>query len=493
MNYKYHKEEECIKKMNLFMCAGSEVLLLLYAYYQVSVKNAGTVSTTMGVGNLVLIILFMVANLAIVSAKRDWEHYKLLIAVEIGVEFLLISMKTEATFASMSLLGVLVVCIPYYKKHFHRGLAVSYFLWYMVVLVIRRVTHVEVTDINTICDGLIMMLLFYTIARIGMIAEMFNEHTMGVIAEQQAEEREILNGVLQISNDVRQEAQKSKDIMQTLYDYSESTSENMEKISQATESSADNIAEQSAMTQSIQQDIDDTVDHSKKMVDIAAESDKKISDNILVMDKLKSHAENIAETNLQVTEAMNRLQEKTKEVQAIAEMIFSISSQTNLLALNASIESARAGEAGRGFAVVADQIRQLAEQTRESTENIAQITGELGENADTAISSMKSSISAADEQQGMIQTAADGFASLKQDIDFLMDGIRSVDEKISSLSEANARMVDNIAQISSVTEEVTATAEQANRVSDENLSFAGDVRHALDSIMDTAAKVEKYM
>jgi methyl-accepting chemotaxis protein len=229
------------------------------------------------------------------------------------------------------------------------------------------------------------------------------------------------------------------------------------------------------------------------MVDIAAESDKKISDNILVMDKLKSHAENIAETNLQVTEAMNRLQEKTKEVQAIAEMIFSISSQTNLLALNASIESARAGEAGRGFAVVADQIRQLAEQTRESTENIAQITGELGENADTAISSMKSSISAADEQQGMIQTAADGFASLKQDIDFLMDGIRSVDEKISSLSEANARMVDNIAQISSVTEEVTATAEQANRVSDENLSFAGDVRCALDSIMDTAAKVEKYM
>ena len=78
----------------------------------------------------------------------------------------------------------------------------------------------------------------------------------------------------------------------------------------------------------------------------------------------------------------------------IAGMILNISSQTNLLALNASIESARAGEAGRGFAVVADQIRQLAEQTKQSTEEITRITTELSMNANDVVKSIESSIDA---------------------------------------------------------------------------------------------------
>lgn len=94
--------------------------------------------------------------------------------------------------------------------------------------------------------------------------------------------------------------------------------------------------------------------------------------------------ENTAVVNKNTTSDMlieisNRLQiairnsESVEQVKNLTNEILNISSQTNLLALNASIEAARAGEAGRGFAVVADEIRQLADNSRQTANNIHSI------------------------------------------------------------------------------------------------------------------------
>lgn len=93
----------------------------------------------------------------------------------------------------------------------------------------------------------------------------------------------------------------------------------------------------------------------------------------------KTAAENKQTTNamvLDITSELERAVENSCKVEKTSQLtqeILSISSQTNLLALNASIEAARAGEAGRGFAVVASEIRELADTSRDTANNIATI------------------------------------------------------------------------------------------------------------------------
>ena len=117
---------------------------------------------------------------------------------------------------------------------------------------------------------------------------------------------------------------------------------------------------------------------------------------------LKSEATSSKDSTIQMVNRIRALLEKaindSKSVEKINELtgdILNISSQTNLLALNASIEAARAGEAGKGFAVVADEIRALADSSRDTANNIQEISNQV-------TSSVSDLSKSADEMLGFI-------------------------------------------------------------------------------------------
>jgi len=247
------------------------------------------------------------------------------------------------------------------------------------------------------------------------------------------------------------------------------------------------------MTQSIQQSIYKTVERSDEMVNIAKNSSDAIKDGLGIMNQLKEQSTTIATTNAHVVSSMERLQEKTREVREIADIIFSISSQTNLLALNASIESARAGEAGKGFAVVADEIRQLSEQTRKSTENIAKIIGELNQNAIEAAENVKESIQSTDEQGNLISNVSSGFETIDVNVSNLTDHIKEIDQMLTDLAEANNHIVDDISHLSASTEEIMASSEEAAAISEKNYENAQSTKDYLDEVIETTKRFDKYM
>ena len=158
------------------------------------------------------------------------------------------------------------------------------------------------------------------------------------------------------------------------------SNDNAQDVSSAMEELSATMQEIAATIQTVN---DNTESVGKNVVDIAdktGEINNYSQDMRERADSLaKSADENKRTTDEMVGNIVGTLKkaiEDSKSVERVNELtgeILNISSQTNLLALNASIEAARAGEAGKGFAVVADEIRQLADSSRDTANNIQAI------------------------------------------------------------------------------------------------------------------------
>lgn len=336
----------------------------------------------------------------------------------------------------------------------------------------------------------IMFLIIYISAKIGWE---FNYDTIHSLGEEKKQQQNMLNDVLEVAGKVRTETQDAMEIVNELHSSTEVAHGAMKDISDSMQSTAENIQGQTAMTQSIQDSIGQTLSHSESMVKTAKKSEELNQKSMGVMNDLKKQSRVIAETNLEVTDSMQRLYKRVDEVKDIAATIFSISSQTNMLALNASIESARAGAAGKGFAVVADQIRQLAEKTRMETENISTILRELTKEAQNAADAVEKSSAAAREQDSMIGEASESFGSMNENVNSLIEDVTEIDEMLLRLSEANNQIVDNIMQLSAAAQEVTASSAQAEDLSAQNLDNADNTKKLLNGILEVSHQLDLYI
>lgn len=247
------------------------------------------------------------------------------------------------------------------------------------------------------------------------------------------------------------------------------------------------------MTHSIQNAIESAAGATKEAVDKTTDSMKAVSHNLEVMKQLDIQANSISKTNEVVVAAMEKLSDKTKNVRNITDLILGISGQTNLLALNASIEAARAGEAGKGFAVVADEIRQLADQTKDATENITAIVDELNEFSNEASDAIRKSLDATESQTGLIEEASDGFIVIDENMKQLTMQMNNINEKIEALKISNNMIVESIMQLSTVSGEITASSVAASKITDNNKSNSKDAKEMLQKVLDFSHQLDKYM
>ncbi len=228
------------------------------------------------------------------------------------------------------------------------------------------------------------------------------------------------------------------------------------------------------------------LDMSHQTKDVAEQGQKAIRSAVDQMDAIT-----VSVTKVQ--QVVNELAASSERIGNIVNVIAGIAAQTNLLALNAAIEAARAGEAGQGFAVVAEEVRKLAEQSQQSTQQIAGLITENQANMQQAVQSMASGVEDVRKGATVVQEAGKAFemivaaaAQTQYAANQITEVIKAV-EKESANVDGAIRKIEKISRnnaagaqtISAATEEVSASMEQVASSSGELSRLAQEMQTAV--------------
>ena len=277
------------------------------------------------------------------------------------------------------------------------------------------------------------------------------------------------------------------------------TKTTIEQVTQAIDSVAQGAVKQAESTQEantevehLKNSLDETKEYVSGMNGMTEKANEVSTEGIESVKDLIEKSGKTAEKSKVSLEVMNEMVESIDKIFYISDTIADITSQTNLLSLNASIEAARAGEMGKGFAVVADEIRKLADESKESTDEIKKIITEITEKSKLVESTMQENEVLQTEQQEAINRTEEIFGEIMKQIEMLGSGMERINALNDTMSANKDLVVDKMGTIASVseqsaaaTEEVNASTEQVNVTMEEISEHTETLQAFAKDLMET--------
>ena len=199
----------------------------------------------------------------------------------------------------------------------------------------------------------------------------------------------------------------------------------------------------------------------------SADQATQMTDNALhtVNDTVKG-MESIRETIAETEKRIKRLGERSQEISGIVNLINTISERTHVLALNASMQAAVAGEAGRGFAVVAEEVQRLAESSRNATQQIATLVGNIQLETNETINTVNQTIGQVVQGSEQAQKAGEQMRRTQEVTAQLVAQVYDIAQASEQQKSMSANLLEAVQRIGETTEQTAVQIEAQNKEAD---------------------------